>query len=77
LKLFVDVGGEERQIVAGIAEHYTPEELTGKNIIVVANLKPATIRGVESRGMLLAASDAGKVIVLVPDKPAAPGSKIS
>ena len=77
LKLFIDIGGEERQIVAGIAEHYTPEDLTGKNIIVIANLKPARIRGVDSNGMLLAATDGGKVIVLVPDKPAAPGSKIS
>jgi methionyl-tRNA synthetase len=77
LKLFIDIGGEERQIVAGVAEHYTPEELTGKNIIVITNLKPARIRGVDSNGMLLAASDGGKVILLVPDKPAAPGSKIS
>jgi methionyl-tRNA synthetase len=77
LKLFIDIGGEERQIVAGVAEHYTPEELTGKSIIVITNLKPARIRGVDSNGMLLAASDGGKVIVLVPDKPAAPGSKIS
>jgi methionyl-tRNA synthetase len=77
LKLFIDIGGEERQIVAGIAEHYAPEELTGKNIVVITNLKPAKIRGVDSNGMLLAASDGGKVIVLVPDKPAAPGSKIS
>jgi methionyl-tRNA synthetase len=77
LKLFIDIGGEERQIVAGIAEHYTPEELAGKNIVVIANLKPARIRGVDSNGMLLAATDGGRVIVLVPDKPAAPGSKIS
>ncbi len=77
LKLEVDIGGEDRQIVAGIAQHYSPEELTGKNIIVVANLKPAKIRGVESRGMLLAATDGDRVIVLVPDKEAAPGSKIS
>jgi len=77
LKLFIDIGGEERQIVAGVAEHYAPEELTGKNIVVVANLKPARIRGVDSNGMLLAATDGGRVIVLVPDKPAAPGSKIS
>ena len=77
LKLFIDIGGEERQIVAGVAEHYTPEELVGKNIIVITNLKPAKIRGIESNGMLLAASDGGRVIVLVPDKPAAPGSKIS
>jgi methionyl-tRNA synthetase len=77
LKLFIDIGGEERQIVAGIAEHYQPEELTGKNIIVITNLKPARIRGVDSNGMLLATTDGGRVILLVPDKPAAPGSKIS
>jgi len=77
LKLAIDIGGEERQIVAGIAQHYTPEELTGKNIVVIVNLKPARIRGIDSNGMLLATTDAGKVIVLVPDKPAAPGSKIS
>jgi methionyl-tRNA synthetase len=77
LKLFIDIGGEERQIVAGIAEHYAPEDLTGKSIIVITNLKPATIRGIESRGMLLAASDGSKVIVLTPDRPAGPGSKIS
>jgi methionyl-tRNA synthetase len=77
LKLYIDIGGEERQIVAGIAEHYKPEDLTGKNIVVIANLKPARIRGIDSNGMLLAATDGGSVIVLVPDKPAAPGSKIS
>jgi methionyl-tRNA synthetase len=77
MKLMIDVGGEERQIVAGIAEHYEPEDLTGKNVIVVANLKPATIRGVESQGMLLAATDGDKVIVLVPDREASPGSRIS
>jgi methionyl-tRNA synthetase len=77
LKLEVDIGGEDRQIVAGIAKHYAPEELTGKNIVVVANLKPAKIRGVESRGMLLAATDGDKVIVLVPDKDASAGSRIS
>ena len=77
MKIFIDIGGEERQIVAGIAEHYAPEDLTGKNIIVIANLKPAKIRGVESRGMLLAATDGDNVILLVPDKDAAPGSRIS
>jgi methionyl-tRNA synthetase len=77
MKLAIDIGGEERQIVAGIAEHYQPEDLTGKNIVVVVNLKPATIRGVESQGMLLAATDGDKVIVLVPDKDASPGARIS
>jgi methionyl-tRNA synthetase len=77
LKMSVDIGDGERQIVAGIAEHYAPEDLVGKNIVVVANLKPAKIRGVESQGMLLAASDGDNVILLVPDKEAAPGSPIS
>jgi len=56
LKLQIDLGSEQRQLVAGIAKHYTPEELLGKQIVVVANLQPAVIRGVESQGMLLAAS---------------------
>ena len=64
LKLSLAVGEERRTIVAGIAQHYTPEELPGKRIVVVANLKPATIRGVESQGMLLAASH-GKNLRLV------------
>lgn len=56
LKLQIDLGDEKRQLVAGIALHYAPEELIGKTIVVVANLKPAKLRGVESQGMLLAAS---------------------
>ncbi|NLY29436.1 MAG: methionine--tRNA ligase [Firmicutes bacterium] len=56
LKLTVTIGEEERQIVAGIAQHYTPDEMVGKRIVVVANLKPAKLRGVLSEGMLLAAS---------------------
>ncbi len=64
LKLQIDVGGEARQIVAGIAQHYDPATLPGKTVVVVANLKPAVIRGVESNGMLLAAS-LGKELRLV------------
>lgn len=64
LKLQLDVGGEHRQIIAGIAKHYRPEQVVGKTIIIVSNLKPAVIRGVESRGMLLAASK-GKQLTLV------------
>lgn len=56
LKLQVEVGEEKRQLIAGIAQHYSPEEVVGKTIVIVANLKPAKIRGVESQGMLLAAS---------------------
>lgn len=76
LVLKIDLGTEERQLVAGIRVHYTPEELIGKQIVVVANLQPATLRGVESQGMLLAASDGERVIVLSPEKPVAPGAKV-
>ena len=62
LKLQVDLGTEKRQLVAGIAEHYTAEALVGKQVIIVANLEPATIRGVESQGMVLAGS--GDSVVL-------------
>lgn len=60
LELRVEVGGEERTLVAGVAEVYDPAELPGKKIIVVANLEPATIRGVTSQGMVLAADVDGK-----------------
>ena len=63
LRLRVDLGTEERQIVAGIAKAYDPEALVGKRIVVVANLKPARLRGVESQGMLLAADLGGRPIV--------------
>ena len=77
LVLNVDLGSEERQICAGIRSTYTPEELVGRQIIVVANLETAKLRGVESQGMLLAASDEGRVIVLTPEKPVQAGAKIS
>jgi len=64
LKLKVDISGEERQIVAGIALHYAPESLIGRSVVVVVNLKPARLRGVESNGMLLAATS-GTVLRLV------------
>ena len=76
LVLKIDLGTEERQLVAGIRAHYTPEELIGKQIVVVANLQPATLRGVESQGMLLAASDGEKVIILSPEKPIASGVRV-
>lgn len=75
--LRVDLGEEERQICAGIRNHYAPEDLIGKQIVVVANLETAKLRGLESQGMLLAASDEGRVIVLTPEKPVQPGAKIS
>jgi methionyl-tRNA synthetase len=75
LVLKVDLGGgETRQVVSGIKQWYTAEQLVGKNVVVVANLQPALLRGVESQGMILAASSGDQVIVLVPEKEAAPGS---
>lgn len=75
--LQIDLGTEQRQILAGIRNHYTPEELTGKQIVVVANLEPAKLRGLGSQGMLLAASDEGRIIILTPDKTVQPGAKVS
>ncbi len=63
LKLEVDIGTEKRQMIAGIADVYPPETLIGKKIIVIANLQPATIRGIESQGMLLAADLNSKPII--------------
>lgn len=72
----VDCGGEEKQLVAGIKSSYTKEELVGKQVAVVYNLAPALLRGVESQGMILAASDEKGIAVLTLDKPVANGSKI-
>ena len=69
LKLQVEIAGVPRQIVAGIAQHYTPEQIIGKKVVVVVNLKPAKIRGVESNGMLLAASDDTGMSVVTLDRP--------
>ena len=75
--LKVDDGDGERQLVAGLRPYYTPEQLQGRDLIIVANLEPAVLRGVESQGMLLAAQDGPNVMALQPDRPAAPGSKVS
>lgn len=72
----VDAGDRTRQIVAGIKRGYAREELIGKFIVLVSNLAPAVLRGVESQGMLLAASDGNTIAVLSPDKPVKPGSAI-
>ena len=78
LVLKVDLGnGEIRQVVSGIKQWYAPADLVGKTVIIVANLQPAVIRGVESRGMLLAATSGPDVIVCTTVKEAAPGSKVS
>src|SRR5437868_12560687 len=79
LVLQIDLGAERRQICAGLRQHYQPEQLVGKQIVVVANLAPRTMRGEVSQGMLLAATDAatGKVIFVTPSEPTAQGSKVS
>lgn len=75
LKLNVNAG-EDRQIIAGIGAHYSPEDLMGKEIVIVANLEPRMIMGLESQGMLLAAHGEGPVI-LHPEKEVPPGAIIS
>ncbi len=79
LVLQVDLGTEKRQLVAGIRGHYDPAALVGKQIIVVANLAPRMMRGVESQGMLLAATspDQAQVILLTTERPIAAGSRVS
>ena len=77
LKLHVDVGTEQRTLVAGIAESYEPEALVGKSVVIVFNLKPAKLMGIESNGMVLAASpDGGKAIVVTFEEPPAPGTRV-
>lgn len=77
-KLKIEVGSGVRTIVAGIKQHYTPEELVGKQIIIIANLEPRKMKGIESQGMLLAASNAehDKVVLLTAEKPIDDGSKV-
>ncbi|SNZ11481.1 methionine--tRNA ligase subunit beta [Hydrogenobacter hydrogenophilus] len=77
LKLRVSLGEEERTLVAGIAKHYTPEELIGKSILILANLKPRKIMGIESQGMVLALSDGEKLSLIVPDREVKEGAKAS
>ena len=75
--LKVDLGEEQRTLVAGIKGKYSSQDLLGKLIVVVANLEPALIRGVTSEGMLLAARDGEDIVILTSEKEVAPGSKIS
>ncbi len=77
LKLRVSLGEEERTLVAGIGKHYTPEELVGKKIVMLANLKPRKLFGIESQGMILAAGDGENLSVLLPERDVKEGSKIS
>ncbi|MBI1728250.1 MAG: methionine--tRNA ligase subunit beta, partial [Candidatus Rokubacteria bacterium] len=76
LKLTVKVGDETRTVVAGIAEQYEPQSLVGRKVVIVANLQPVTLMGVESNGMVLAASHEGTVSLLALDKDVPPGSKV-
>ena len=82
--LTVDVGGQPRQIIAGLRQYYEPAAMVGKDIVIVANLAPRKMRGLESQGMLLAASrfepgaeNPADVVVLTPDRPVPSGSTVS
>ncbi len=75
IKLLVSIGTETRQIIAGIGKTYEPESLVGRQVAIVKNLEPRTLMGLESSGMVLAASD-GSPVLLVPDRPVLPGTKI-
>jgi methionyl-tRNA synthetase len=77
LKLTVSLGQEQRTVVAGIAEHYAPAEIVGKKVVIVANLEAAKLMGVESNGMVLAASAGGKLSVLTLDRDLPPGAKVT
>ena len=78
LELLVDLGFEQRTILSGIAMHFNPEDIVGKQVTIVANLAPRKMRGVESKGMILMAEDAtGKLYFVNPTEGIAPGSNIS
>ncbi|MEB3789013.1 MAG: methionine--tRNA ligase subunit beta [Desulfurococcales archaeon] len=78
IRLVVDLGDEKRQILAGLAKWYKPEDFLGKYVIVVANLKPKSMAGLMSEGMILAApcSDESKPVLLTVAEPVEPGSKV-
>lgn len=77
LHLTVDVGGEKRSIVSGIAKYYTAEEMIGKEVVIIANLKPVKLRGIDSQGMILCAENKdGKLALVSPEKPVESGSEV-
>ena len=77
LRLQVRIGDETRQVVAGILGAYAPEQIVGRKVVLLVNLKPAKLMGVESQGMVLAAEDAeGKSVLLQPEREVPPGSKV-
>ncbi len=78
LKLLIDVGDEKRQLIAGVGKVYEPESLVGREIVMVVNLEPKTMMGLESQGMLLAAHDEnGNPVLLMPESQVPPGSKVT
>ncbi|RYG43925.1 MAG: methionine--tRNA ligase subunit beta, partial [Chitinophagaceae bacterium] len=77
LKLSVDLGFETRTIVSGIAQHFKPEDIVGRQVVVVANLAPRKMRGIESNGMILMAEDKGKLYFVNPDDNVDPGAGVS
>jgi tRNA-binding protein len=77
LKIEVEINEEKRIILAGIAKFYSPDELVNKNVVIVANLEPKTMFGVESQGMILAVKDKDNLSVLVPDREVKNGLKIT
>src|SRR5207302_10821958 len=77
IKMEIDLGSEKRTLVAGIAEAYEPDALVGRQVVMVANLKPAKLMGIESNGMVLAASpDGGKPMVVTFEEPPPPGTRV-
>jgi methionyl-tRNA synthetase len=77
IKLQLEIGDEKRQILGGIGKYYEPEQLVGRQIIVVYNLEPRQMMGLESNGMLLAASDDSGISLLMPDREISSGSRIN
>ena len=76
IQLTVDLGDETRVVVAGIAKEYTADQLVGKQVVIVANLKPAKLMGIESQGMILAASEDGRPVLLHPEAPVPNGTPV-
>jgi len=76
IRLELDMGGETRQVVAGMAHTYAPEDFMGKQVPILVNLEPRKLRGIESQGMILAADVGGKPIMLIPDREVPPGSTV-
>ena len=76
LKLTLKVGDEQRTVVSGIAKYYTPEEMVGKRVVLVANLQPRVMRGIESRGMILCASEGDKLTLVTPESLIGSGAEV-